>query len=127
MMYKTFFNINLKNLKSMPTKTQESTETLEKSNSKLSLENKTQKSGKESLKKIFEELLQDTYSAEQHLMKALPELAKASYNEDLQDAFENHLQQTQRQVERLENIFERLKVDKNGEKCKAMEGLIEEG
>jgi ferritin-like metal-binding protein YciE len=111
----------------MPTKTQESTETLEKSNSKLSLENKTQKSGKESLKKIFEELLQDTYSAEQQLMKALPELAKASYNEDLQDAFENHLQQTQRQVERLENIFERLKVDKNGEKCKAMEGLIEEG
>jgi ferritin-like metal-binding protein YciE len=111
----------------MPTKTQELTETLEKSNSKSSLENKTQKSGKESLKKIFEELLQDTYSAEQQLIKALPELAKAANNEDLQDAFENHLQQTKRQAERLEKIFERLKVDRNGEKCKAMEGLVEEG
>jgi ferritin-like metal-binding protein YciE len=111
----------------MPTKTQDSTETLEKSNGKSGLEDKKQKSGKESLKKIFEELMQDTYSAEQQLIKALPELAKASYNEDLQNAFETHLQQTQRQAERLEKIFERLKVNKNGEKCKAMEGLVEEG
>ncbi len=110
----------------MATKTLESTETIEKSGSKFNLGAKS-KSGKESLKKIFEELLQDTYSAEQQLIKALPELAKAAHNEDLQDAFENHLQQTKKQAERLEKVFSRLQIDKNGEKCKAMEGLIEEG
>jgi ferritin-like metal-binding protein YciE len=110
----------------MATKTLESTETTEKSGNKFSLGTKN-KSGKESLKKIFEELLQDTYSAEQQLIKALPELAKAAHNEDLQDAFESHLEQTKRQAERLEKIFNRLQIEKNGEKCKAMEGLVEEG
>lgn len=109
----------------MATKTFEPTETLEKSG-KLNTGTKG-KSGKESLKKIFEELLRDTYSAEQQLIKALPELAKAAHSEDLQDAFESHLQQTKRQAERLEKIFSRLQIDKNGEKCKAMEGLVEEG
>jgi ferritin-like metal-binding protein YciE len=110
----------------MPTKNQES-ETLEKPNAKSGLESKTQKSGKESLKKIFEELLQGTYSAEQQLIKALPELAKAAQNEELQDAFKNHLQQTQKHAERIEKIFDRLKISKSTETCKAMEGLIEEG
>jgi ferritin-like metal-binding protein YciE len=110
----------------MATKTLESTETIEKSGSKFTLGAES-KSGKESLKKIFEELLQDTYSAEQQLIKALPELAKAAHNEDLQDAFESHLQQTKKQAERLEKVFGRLQIAKNGEKCKAMEGLIEEG
>jgi ferritin-like metal-binding protein YciE len=110
----------------MATKTLESTETTEKSGNKFNLGAKS-KSGKESLKKIFEELLQDTYSAEQQLVKALPELAKAAHNEDLQDAFEKHLQKTKKQAERLEKVFSRLQIDKNGEKCKAMEGLVEEG
>jgi len=109
----------------MSTKTLETTETTEKSVSKINTGTKG-KSGKDSLKKIFEELLQDTYSAEQQLIKALPELAKAAQNEDLQDAFEDHLQQTKRQAERLEKVFSRLQIDKNGEKCKAMEGLVEE-
>jgi ferritin-like metal-binding protein YciE len=104
----------------------DSTETVEKANNK-SNQNSKPKSGKESLKKIFEELLQDTYSAEQQLVKALPELAKASYSEDLQEAFENHLKQTQKQAERLEKIFSRLGLDKGNEKCEAMEGLVKEG
>jgi ferritin-like metal-binding protein YciE len=85
------------------------------------------KSGKESLKQIFEELLQDTYSAEKQLIKALPELAKAANNEDLEEAFETHLKETEKQAQRLEKIFDRLNVEKEGKSpCKAMEGLIKE-
>lgn len=101
-------------------------DTLEKETDKKSQKNKAQ-NGKESLKKIFEELLQDTYSAETQIVQALPEMAKAAHSEDLQEAFETHLGQTKKQVERLEKIFDRLRIDKKGEKCKAMEGLVEEG
>ncbi len=111
----------------MATKTSSSeNDTLEKETDKKSQKNKGQ-NGKESLKKIFEELLQDTYSAETQIVQALPEMAKAAHSEDLQEAFETHLAQTKKQVERLEKIFDRLRIDKKGEKCKAMEGLVEEG
>ena len=81
-----------------------------------------------SLEDLLEENLKDVYSAETQLVKALPEMAKAAYSEDLQDAFENHLNETKRQVERLEKIFSRLDIQKSDvEKCAAMEGLIEEG
>jgi ferritin-like metal-binding protein YciE len=99
-------------------------ETLEKESNKKQPKNN---SGKESLKKIFEELLQDTYSAETQLVQALPDMAKAANSEELQYAFETHLKQTKKQVERLDKIFSRLRIDKKGEKCKAMEGLVEEG
>jgi ferritin-like metal-binding protein YciE len=79
------------------------------------------------LDNLFEEGLKDIYSAEKQLIEALPLMAKAAYNEELQDAFENHLQQTKRQAERLEKIFDRLRIEKNEEeKCKAMEGLVAE-
>src|SRR3954462_5139450 len=109
----------------MATTTLNSTETTEKSGDQFGLRTKN-KSGKESLKKIFEELLQDTYSAETQLTKALPEIAKASKNEDLQQAFENHLKETEKQIQRIEKIFSRLHVEKEGKSCKAMKGLIEE-
>jgi len=110
----------------MATTTLNSTETTEKSGDQFGLRTKN-KSGKESLKKVFEELLQDTYSAEQQLIKALPEMAKAAYNEGLQEAFETHLQETEKQAQHLEKIFDRLHVEKEGKSpCKAMEGLIKE-
>jgi ferritin-like metal-binding protein YciE len=105
----------------------DSTETVEKLGNKTNQNSKPKKSGKESLKKLFEELLQDTYSAEQQLVKALPELAKAAHGEELQEAFEKHLKQTEKQAERLEKIFNRLGVEKGSEKCEAMEGLVKEG
>jgi len=111
----------------MSTKTQTLTGPQDKLSEKTNFGTKSTKSGKESLKKIFEELLQDTYSAEKQLLKALPDLAKAAYNEQLQDAFEHHLEQTKRQAERLEKIFDRLRIDKNGNNCEAMEGLVKEG
>ena len=71
--------------------------------------------------------LKDLYSAEKQLLKALPKMAKATKNEELQSAFEEHLQQTEEHVSRLEEIFELMETNNRGEKCLAMEGLIEEG
>jgi ferritin-like metal-binding protein YciE len=68
------------------------------------------------------------YSAEKQLIKALPKMAKASTNEDLRQAFESHLEETEGQIKRLEKIFMQLDISyARVEKCKAMEGLIEEG
>jgi len=71
--------------------------------------------------------LKDLYSAEKQLVKALPKMAKAATNEDLSAGFEEHLEQTKGHVERLDQIAEELGVKLTGHKCKAMEGLIEEG
>jgi ferritin-like metal-binding protein YciE len=87
----------------------------------------TSKSSKETLGDIFESALKDIYWAEKFLTKALPKIVKASYNEDLRDAFENHLEQTVRQVDRLEKCFEILEISAIGKKCVAMEGLVKEG
>jgi ferritin-like metal-binding protein YciE len=71
--------------------------------------------------------LQDLHSAETQLTRALPKMAKASSHEELTEAFEEHLQQTKGHVERLEKALKQLDASTRGEKCKAMEGLIEEG
>lgn len=71
--------------------------------------------------------LKDIYSAEKQLTRALPKMAKAATHPELQEAFTNHLQETEKQVERLDQIFEMLETSSRGPKCKAMEGLIEEG
>jgi ferritin-like metal-binding protein YciE len=112
----------------MATKTPGSSEPIEKISEKVfrSKSSEKGKSGKESLKKIFEELLQDTYNAEKQLIKALPELAKAADNEELEEAFTNHLKETEKQAQRLEKAFDRLRIEKEGKSCKAMEGLIKE-
>jgi ferritin-like metal-binding protein YciE len=71
--------------------------------------------------------LKDLYSAENQLVKALPKMAKAATNADLKAGFEEHLEQTKQHVERLDEIAEALDKKLGGHKCKAMEGLIEEG
>ncbi|MBI2510665.1 MAG: ferritin-like domain-containing protein [Opitutae bacterium] len=76
---------------------------------------------------LFVEQLQDIYSAETQLVKALPQMAKAANDDALRDAFEEHLDQTKVHVERLESIFDRLDDDAKGRPCKAMKGLIAEG
>lgn len=78
------------------------------------------------LEHLFEEELKDVYSAEKQLIEALPKMVKAAYSEDLKDAFENHLQQTKRHVERIEKVMDRLRIEHEEEKCMAMEGLIKE-
>ncbi|VTS00542.1 Uncharacterized protein OS=Pirellula staleyi (strain ATCC 27377 / DSM 6068 / ICPB 4128) GN=Psta_0826 PE=4 SV=1: DUF892 [Gemmata massiliana] len=80
-----------------------------------------------SLHDLYVEELKDLYSAENQLLKALPRMAKAATAPELKAAFTEHLTVTQKQVERLDQIFEELGVSPKGKKCKAMEGLIEEG
>ncbi len=71
--------------------------------------------------------LKDIYSAETQLVKALPKMARGSVTPTLRRAFEDHLDQTNEHVARLEKIFAILGVSPRGTKCKGMEGLIEEG
>jgi ferritin-like metal-binding protein YciE len=78
------------------------------------------------LQDLFIHELKDLYSAEKQLTKALPKMAKAASNEELKAAFEEHLEVTETQLERIEGIMEELGVNTRGAKCKAMEGLIEE-
>ena len=80
-----------------------------------------------SLQDLFVEDLKDLYSAETQLTKALPKMAKAATDPDLKQAFQTHLAETEVQIERLEKILEELDESPKGKKCKAMEGLIEEG
>ena len=81
----------------------------------------------ESLRDLWIEEMRDLYNAENQLIKALPKMAKGANSEALRAAFEEHLEVTKQQVERLEKIFERLEMSPKGKKCVAMEGLIEEG
>lgn len=76
---------------------------------------------------LFLDEIRDLYDAEKQLTKALPKMAKATSSEELQTAIENHLQQTQGHVDRLEEIFEALGEKGTGKKCAAMAGLIKEG
>lgn len=75
---------------------------------------------------LFLEELRDIYHAEKQILKALPKMAKSASHPELKQAFELHLEQTQGQVERLEQVFDQLDVPKRGKRCEAMEGLIEE-
>jgi len=79
------------------------------------------------LNDLFKEQLQDLYSAETQLVDALPKMASASSNEELRDAFEQHLAETRQHVERLTQIFDQLGERPGTETCKGMEGLIKEG
>lgn len=76
---------------------------------------------------LLVEELKDLYSAENQLLKALPKMAKAASSDELREAFETHLEETQTHVARLEKIGKRLGETMKGKKCKAMEGLVEEG
>jgi ferritin-like metal-binding protein YciE len=79
------------------------------------------------LRELYVKELRDLYSAENQLVRALPKLAEAATSDELRTAFEEHLQQTQGHVQRLETIFENLGEKPSGEKCKGMEGLVKEG
>lgn len=81
----------------------------------------------DSLDDLLEEQLKDIYSAEKQITKALPRLAKAAGSEELREALLNHLEETEQQIARLEEIAELLEIKLSGKKCKGMEGLIEEG
>ena len=80
-----------------------------------------------SLNSLFLYELRDLYSAETQLVDALPNMARAASHEDLKAAFNEHLEETRGQVDRLRQIFDQLGESPEGERCEAMEGLVQEG
>ncbi|HWF92669.1 MAG TPA: ferritin-like domain-containing protein [Terriglobales bacterium] len=81
----------------------------------------------DTLQNLYVEELKDIYSAENQILKALPKMAKAATSEALKAGFEEHLKQTEHQVERLQKIFTQLDETPTGKKCHGMEGLLKEG
>lgn len=75
---------------------------------------------------LFVHMLSDIYSAEKQLTKALARLSRAASDPALSDAFRTHLEETQGQVERIDQVVESSGVKLKRMKCVAMEGLIEE-
>ena len=79
------------------------------------------------LSALLEEQIQDLYSGENQIIEALPTMIEAARDDELKTALKEHLEETKTQKKRLEKIGEELGIDPDGEKCKGMEGIIEEG
>ena len=77
-----------------------------------------------SLSDIFEHTLQDVYYAENAITKALPKVAKAAKSAELKKAAEAHLAETKEQIKKLDQVFKSIGKKASGEKCDAIEGLI---
>lgn len=81
----------------------------------------------QTLESLLEHNLRDVYSAEQQLLKALPEIANGASSEELEEVINGHLEQTKEHIERLETVFTELGMSNNDqEECLAMKGLVDE-
>jgi ferritin-like metal-binding protein YciE len=80
-----------------------------------------------SLEDLFVNLLKDVYYAEKQILKALPKLAKKADSDELRQAFEHHLKETEGQVQRLEQVFALCDLKPSGKTCHAIKGILEEG
>jgi ferritin-like metal-binding protein YciE len=99
-----------------------------KSNRMSSNEDMESESGMDNeLHQLFLDELADVYNAEQQLTKALPKLAKTAESDELREALEQHLEETEEHISRLEQVAESLDESLKKKVCKAMKGLIEEG
>ena len=76
---------------------------------------------------LFLDTLKDIYYAEKQIVKALPKMAKAAVSPELKAGFEQHLQETEGHVERLEQVFELIGKPARGKTCDAILGILEEG
>jgi ferritin-like metal-binding protein YciE len=79
------------------------------------------------LNDLFHDTLKDIYYAERKILKTLPKMARAAQSEQLKAAFEKHKDQTEAQIERLQQVFEILGKRAQGKTCDAIEGIISEG
>jgi ferritin-like metal-binding protein YciE len=79
------------------------------------------------IEELFLSELKDLYSAEKQITKALPKLVKAATSEQLREAFQSHLEETEGQIERLEQIAEQMGKKLTGKTCEGMKGVLEEG
>jgi len=79
------------------------------------------------LDKLFLETLKDVYYAERKILKALPKMARGAESPKLKEAFEKHRDETEGQIERLQQVFEMLGKRAQGKTCDAIEGIVAEG
>jgi ferritin-like metal-binding protein YciE len=79
------------------------------------------------LNDLFLDTLKDIYYAEKQIVKALPKMAKAAQSSELKSGFEQHLEESEGHIERLEQVFEMLGKPARGKTCDAILGIIEEG
>ena len=82
---------------------------------------------RESLETLYEHELNDLYSAEKQILEALPKMINAASHPELKNALTEHQKITEKQVDRLNQIFQELGKRPENEKCKGMEGLLKEG
>lgn len=76
---------------------------------------------------LFLDTLKDIYYAEKQIVKTLPKMARAAQSSELKAGFEQHADESQGHVERLEQIFELLNKPARGKTCDAILGIIDEG
>lgn len=79
-----------------------------------------------SLNEVLEEQLRDLYATESQILKVLPRMVKRARSDDLRFTLQEHLEDTEKHIERLDNIGKRLHMTLSGKDCKAIEGLLEE-
>jgi ferritin-like metal-binding protein YciE len=92
----------------------------------LPLVRRPQEHAMEKFSELFEETLKDIYYAEKAILKALPKMAKKASSRKLEAAFTKHQKETERQVGRLEQVFQLLGKRASGKDCPAIDGMIEE-
>lgn len=79
------------------------------------------------LNDLFHDTLKDIFHAEKQLLRALPKMARAANSDEVRQAFETHKEETQGQVDRLEQVFEIFGKRAQAKPCEAMQGLVAEG
>ncbi|MBC2772704.1 ferritin-like domain-containing protein [Rhizobium sp. AQ_MP] len=79
------------------------------------------------LEDLFHETLKDIYYAERKILKALPKMARGAQDEKLKAAFQQHKEETEGQVERLQQVFEIIGKRPRAKTCPAIDGIVEEG
>lgn len=98
-----------------------------KTAAKTSAKTPAKKGAAKELKDLFEDSLKDIYWAEKALLKALPTMMKNATDEKLKNAIDNHITETEGQIERLEECFKAIGKKAQAKKCDAMQGLLDEG
>lgn len=79
-----------------------------------------------SMDDLFMHVLKDIYYAEGQIVKALPDMIAKATNRELTAALQNHLEETKRQVQRLDQVFELIGESPKGTTCPAIDGIIKE-
>ena len=79
------------------------------------------------LEDLFHDTLKDIYYAERKILKTLPKMARAAQSDELKAAFEKHREETEVQIERLQQVFELMGKTPRGKTCDAIEGIVAEG